>query len=486
MTELKWSYDNFVDYRINEYNSNKKKVIDIESQARIEDTFFARQEKVSFKGIFIENDHYEGFAFNSCLITDKILWGGFVINKDFRFNNSVFEKTFTLLGGTINTSSYFNGTFFAKEVWFDSVTFKGKVMFLDAIFCDKVKFINCIFEMIVSFENTVFACQIDFQNCIFQNIVDFRLTYSSQNDKSFYKILKGNINNSIFEEKVIFRDRHFDHIEFENTKFKKIVDFYNSKFLSALRFLNTAFEGTTFFSKTTFKEVVVFQYTQLSKNMVLREAEFQKGVNLSQINFIDQGCLNIFKVNISTFASISEKDSGDFDDGDNWKKISHSFKRETYRILKNESLKQNDRINGLEYHAHEMEAYREDLKTSVKWYNKDRIILAFNRFTNYYGLHWGLGLAVTLGIALFFYLVYYLSLDIHPVRFTMQTNLSDTWDCLGISSSYFAQFINPTHSISFMEKYVGNWSIFWDLISRIFIGLGIYQTIQAFRKFGRF
>jgi len=47
--------------------------------------------------------------------------------------------------------------------------------------------------------------------------------------------------------------------------------------------------------------------------------------------------------------------------------------------------------------------------------------------------------------------------------------------------------MNPTRSSEFMNEISRNnngWALIIDSISRIFVGIGIYQTIQAFRKYG--
>ncbi len=55
--------------------------------------------------------------------------------------------------------------------------------------------------------------------------------------------------------------------------------------------------------------------------------------------------------------------------------------------------------------------------------------------------------------------------------------------------SYFCQFINPTHKISFMDYAAKGYAFsikpqfaILDLLSRIIIGIGIYETIKSFRR----
>jgi len=74
----------------------------------------------------------------------------------------------------------------------------------------------------------------------------------------------------------------------------------------------------------------------------------------------------------------------------------------------------------------------------------------------------------------------------HQLEFNSNATWTQTKKATGIVLSYYAHFTNPTHWVTFMKEYKGDWSVFIDIISRIFIGLGLYQTIQAFRKYGRF
>ncbi|MCP4970921.1 MAG: hypothetical protein GY932_10045 [Arcobacter sp.] len=52
---------------------------------------------------------------------------------------------------------------------------------------------------------------------------------------------------------------------------------------------------------------------------------------------------------------------------------------------------------------------------------------------------------------------------------------------------YYPQFLNPTHKLSFFNEIgeLGKLSSSIDLISRVFIGIGIFETIRSFRKYVR-
>jgi len=54
---------------------------------------------------------------------------------------------------------------------------------------------------------------------------------------------------------------------------------------------------------------------------------------------------------------------------------------------------------------------------------------------------------------------------------------------------YFPHVFNPTHQFDYMANTGANyqgWALVVDTLGRIAVGFGIYQTIQAFRKYGRF
>ena len=50
----------------------------------------------------------------------------------------------------------------------------------------------------------------------------------------------------------------------------------------------------------------------------------------------------------------------------------------------------------------------------------------------------------------------------------------------------FTKFLLPTHDFNFINgRELNAWAIIFDLLGRIFIAFWVYQTITAFRRFGR-
>ncbi|MDO5970791.1 hypothetical protein Q4Q35_13320 [Flavivirga aquimarina] len=58
------------------------------------------------------------------------------------------------------------------------------------------------------------------------------------------------------------------------------------------------------------------------------------------------------------------------------------------------------------------------------------------------------------------------------------------WTSTQNSVKYFFNFIIPTHKTNYMDELKpNNWFYLWDFIGRALVAFGIYQTIQAFRKY---
>ena len=104
------------------------------------------------------------------------------------------------------------------------------------------------------------------------------------------------------------------------------------------------------------------------------------------------------------------------------------------------------------------------------------IVLSLNAISNRFGSSYITGIIFTLSVATLFF---NLALS-HIGDYVFTANIGD-WEW-----RYFVQFINPTHRFDYMKLVDVNprqWFFIWDFLGRIFIGYGIYQTIQAFRKY---
>ena len=396
---------------------------------------------------------------------------------------------------------------------FSNVVFLDDCSFKFSKFTNGVDFRRVIFKKRVNFSNAHSGGDIDMQSCTFSEEVYFIIDKEiSTNQDSPISI---SFDESVFSKKVLFYNRVFSSCSFSNTKFNALADFFKTNFKEDVCFNKTDFLGTTVFAEATFHKKAIFLYTQVSRNMILRRSHFLNGVNLALINFIGEGYINSFEVDINKDFT-ADSNVLEYSEDELSKKINIKHKRETFRILKHEALKQNNRIEALKYHASEMKAYEIELKESEKKENRkiiktlkrvrdiflfilrlftfdckklktsdnlsnDKLILLFNKVTNSFGTNWIRSISFTFWIAIVWYVIFLAVVDI-------DTPLCWDWNCNNIRETveYAFRFLNITEwdYEPFGAKY--SWAYIPLFVGRIFISLGIYQTIQAFRKYGRF
>jgi hypothetical protein len=156
-------------------------------------------------------------------------------------------------------------------------------------------------------------------------------------------------------------------------------------------------------------------------------------------------------------------------------------KRETFRIIKKQFENQNNHILALDYSALELKSHSNELKTrafSKDNLNQDLVILGLNVISNKNGKSWLRGVIFTFSVAIFFYYITIVSTK----NYTVGWNFS--LDNISKTGKYFFEFMTPTHKVDFLDaEGTSIMTYFFDFLGRIFIAFGIYQTVQAFRKY---
>ena len=178
--------------------------------------------------------------------------------------------------------------------------------------------------------------------------------------------------------------------------------------------------------------------------------------------------------------------------------------RESYRRIKHEFRNDANNIEALRFHSYEMQIYKMELaigkentkkyrliiflrnilkefakRFSIKSNRGERIILWFNDKSNNFGTSWTRGVIFTLIVAVVFYIIFLLSIS-------YRLNFDPTW--IGFSKAFvhLIQFLNIVEwdfEPFGIKNLKGAYIILF--IGRIFISYGYYQTIQAFRKYGK-
>ncbi|MBD0404255.1 hypothetical protein [Flammeovirga sp. EKP202] len=155
------------------------------------------------------------------------------------------------------------------------------------------------------------------------------------------------------------------------------------------------------------------------------------------------------------------------------------YYRETYRQLKIALEKQGNKNLALQFKAKEMYYLRKELN-----FGTDKILLYLNFISNNHGISWIRGVAFTLIISFLFFCIYNSTLSPQYFYWGFDFSFEETKEGFLIGLNHFTNFIT-----SFPKLRLDDNSNTWQtnitvLLSRIFIGYGIYQTIISFRKYG--
>lgn len=146
----------------------------------------------------------------------------------------------------------------------------------------------------------------------------------------------------------------------------------------------------------------------------------------------------------------------------------HDILRDGYNQLKTLAQKQNDRKVFLHYQAEELRSYNDTI--SLRGNTATKIQLFFMWLSNDFGTNWVRAVFFTAVVNLSFFLM---TLAGRPL------DISKTPKFIG---QYFNFLLSLTSKPDFIHSDIETIAFY---ISRIFVAFGIYQTISAFRKFGK-
>jgi len=152
--------------------------------------------------------------------------------------------------------------------------------------------------------------------------------------------------------------------------------------------------------------------------------------------------------------------------------------------------KQGDTVRALDYQAREIEAHYRQLNLIEKKTGKisfTKISLWLNKWSNDFGRNWQRAVLFSILAGLFFFYLVVISSKEYNFGFGFG---HDPW----LIPSYY-RFMNPLRFFELESIFrmgqekpfltLNGWSYFFDLMGRVFVAYGFYQTIQAFRKYGR-
>lgn len=297
-----------------------------------------------------------------------------------------------------------------------------------------------------------------------------------------------NLKNAKFYGKIKFRHCKLYDTNFFNTSFNNLADFYNCHFFNVVNFYKTDFRDTTVFSASIFYENVLFTYTLIDKLLILRGTTFIKGVDLSLS--IGQGEINCFGMHLDDYGT----DKIDAVDVEEYEMVYNDFvtqkgkiplknKRETFRIFKHTLVSQDNISESINYKVLEKNALIEELRQQPLKLETflNRTVLFLNRLSNNHGSSYGRAFLFIIFVGGFLFYVSALSSN----KYEFVWGLSYSTVILGLGD--FFQFLLPTHDLDYLDgtnlSKASKWFFAFDFFGRLFVGYGIYQFIQGFRKY---
>lgn len=304
-------------------------------------------------------------------------------------------------------------------------------------------------------------------------------------------VFKGKINliRPEVEKSVLFENCEFhESVYFEGSSFKSDVNFRNCEFYDKIEFTNTNFDSQVIFDKVTFNEDIKFKDaefkdaslfldTVFEKNVMFLGAIFRKKIDIKRTRF--KSGLDLSETTIMGEVTAFGLKEEDFYIKKVKYETAYSNKRETIRILKKAFLNQNNTIEYAKFSSMERNIHILELKKEKCSFNKIQSlsILYLNSISNNHGTSFFRGIIFTVFTSLIFF---YFSL-IATENFSFSFNdIEITEDVL----KYYFTSLSLTHNVGFMSDENPNFFFYvWNFFERVFVSYGIFQTIQAFRKF---
>ena len=416
---------------------------------------------------------------NVYTVSDRTELLSLIKSNNYKLENYTFEIDFVLTEECPKLK--IESCIFKKSFRLNGAKFKGEVRINKSNFLSELRIENALFENDIS----LIACS------IFKNVIIKKSTINNYFSFSAFCDKKETEDKKETDDKIII---HFWKLVVDKDTTLSILsrkdnDIHNIKSLGI--------------SNCVFK-----------RNVSLRHNLKVKNPYLVIINSIIESCFhfegNYGYVKFERFfinGTLSVKNL-EFDE----------YSKNTVNLIKQHLLRVNNRLEAWHYHYLEMkvllEGYfyswplsnKKKFKRLIKKLNNNKInkwlflselfkkmpfrkadfyILFFSLISNKHGLSWTRGVLFTIVCSCLFFMLFNSTLE-DPIFQLGWDGFTSYWKSIKTSFPFFVKFIYPAHSFDFMSSNNPNhWSALYDLLGRIFIGFGYYQTIQAFRKTGK-
>jgi len=242
---------------------------------------------------------------------------------------------------------------------------------------------------------------------------------------------------------------------------------------SILRFQNVEVETLNFVDFICFGQLG-FSNLSIQKQMNITNSDLGKASFISSsieniiLNLENSRITDVFFSNTAFPSRVSDDDFQ---------------QRLTYAQIKKINEAKGDYLESNRFYALEMEAFYKTITWKENFWEK--LNLWMNKVSNFHGQSWMVGLRFLVGCVCFFYVSYIFALGF---RIGSLGSRND-WGVFFKVLSFIFEFTNPVHKSEEIAKGLGASPTVVARVlegfSRIAIGYGIYQMVQAFRKHGK-
>lgn len=368
----------------------------------------------------------------------------------------------------------------------------------------RIECYNCIFEDIVSISNN--NKSVSFNFCTFR-----RNIYCKDSKINTLKFIDSTLN-----DKLLLYQASIDTIELINCSFENTVKIIN-------------IEGTTSnikIEQATIKGMFIFNASEENKEITMKENTsnvsfshiFLEPTGYLIIRKIKNGSFNFDYANILGHIVMQELDIDSlqmhnasiigslivqdiklkeldlkntsligklvFNPSDTLNIFDSNIiqNRETAYLLKKGKQEEGDSISASHFKRKELQLYLKDCTSNFNPNKmKECIVLFFNKTSNDFGQSWVRGIIFTMSFAYIFYLlINFYGLEKPIFRFAWSL------EGFGIAWKEYLKILNVLNFNDKLDNFkftpLGDTLFF---VSKIFVSYGIYQTVSAFRKFGK-
>lgn len=469
----------------------------LENPTEIKSTKFERA--IFFKQANFHNVlFYDDISFQNTIFREKTYFFNITSKKISEDTTNGKEKEFTFKGAKFQNETYFSGNNYI-ELNFSEGEFGVKdenitISFSNAKFYENIRFHHCDFYSSINFENTTFEKLVDFYLAIFHNEQQFLRT-----DFFGTCIFSG----VTFEKEVQFlynKVKSDSYLNFESSIFSRCIDISRANFRCTINFWNIKIQGIE--NIQTYQKYIddFGKYPRDKKNITpTTYSKIRETFRIIKSNFYMENNkiegLNMYKNEMSVY----QREQFSLLGYNRLDKILYIIRQNIKikyiffsvffiffgyfnlkMILNNES----------KFFIIYILFFALPISFILLFYIKDIILLLLNRISNKFGTDWirGVSFIVIMGV-----ITSYILLKKSYNFWSFEPYNLKAWE---ESVAFFLNVINIVDMKPFdngVKSANGLIQLVQDndfnniilFIGRIFIGYGYYQTIQAFRKFGK-